>query len=302
MLVTEARKTNYRASEGPRGQTSAVFTRIIVSLYALWFILYPDLPARAAEKPLLILGFGDFNEAPYGIVRDGELLGGVQFEVGNALANQLGRRAVFRHLPRNRISQELISGGIDLYCLASPAFYPHFSAASFTQALFTDTDLILFAADHVGPVGLNNLSGKRVGTVLGYLYPPSLESLFNSGVAKREDARNAEANIRKLAAGRIDALIIPEVAWAYALAREPWLARAIRPERVALSTHSRACLVSPAGNASVAEVDGAITALKQTHWLEGLIRRFSLGEGIPSTGRALAATHAMGPPLIGPRR
>lgn len=251
---------------------------------------------------MLILGFGDFNEAPYGIVHNGELQGGVQFELGNALASQLGRRAVFRHLPRNRISQELISGGIDLYCLAAPTFYPNFSTASFTQTLFTDTDVILFAANHQGPVGLEGLSGKRVGTVLGYLYPPSLEYLFTNGIAVREDARNAEANIRKLTAGRIDAIIIPEVAWAYALAHEPALSHVIRNERFALGKHNRACLVSPVGNATVAEVDQAITILKQTYWLDGLIKRFSLGEWLPPTARSMTASHPAGPPLIGPRR
>ncbi|WP_084437840.1 substrate-binding periplasmic protein [Niveispirillum irakense] len=302
MLVANTRNAIHGASGDEQRQVSTFFACMAIVFCMGLLVLISAAPARGTENPLLILGFGDFNEAPYGIVHNGELQGGVQFELGNALASQLGRRAVFRHLPRNRISQELISGSIDLYCLASPAFYPNFNASSFTQTLFTDTDLILFAADHEGPTTLEGLSGKRVGAVLGYLYTPALETMFNAGIAIREDARNADANIRKLTAGRIDAIIIPEVAWSYALAREPALSHAIRSERITLGTHNRACLVSPVGNASVEEVDRAIMALKQTRWLEGMIRRFKLGEWIPSTRSTVAASHAVAPPLIGPRR
>lgn len=50
-------------------------------------------------------------------------------------------------------------------------------------------------------------SGTRVGTVLGYEYPQSTAGLREQGVVF-EAAKSEEDNLRKLAAGRIDAAII----------------------------------------------------------------------------------------------
>ena len=50
-------------------------------------------------------------------------------------------------------------------------------------------------------------SGLVVGVVTGYEYPPSLAALRARGV-RFEEARSEEANLRKLAQGRLDAVLI----------------------------------------------------------------------------------------------
>lgn len=247
---------------------------LFLFLLLVAFVVFP-LTTKAAP-PILIFGFGDFNESPYAYVEDGQLIGGLALELGDQLAQQLDRQATYRYIPRNRLAAELKSGGIDAYCLAAPEFYRDFSTAQFTRPVFVDNDIIVLRAGFAGPATIEGLRGALVGTVLGYHYPDVVEQLFMQGQTVREDARNAAANIRKLTSGRLDAIILPALAWSHAVAAEPTLAKAARPDSIALDSRSRSCLVSPAGNVSVAAVDQAIAALQESRWLQGLTKRYGL--------------------------
>lgn len=246
------------------------------SLFLFLVAFVVSLPSAFAAPPIVIFGFGDFNESPYAYVEDGQLTGGLVLELGDRLAQQLDRQATYRYIPRNRLAAELKSGGIDAYCLAAPEFYRDFSEAQFTRPIFVDNDIIVLRAGYSRPATLDGLRGALVGTVLGYHYPAAVERQFAQGQTIREDARNAAANIRKLASGRLDAIILPALAWSHALAREPGLAKAARPDPIALDSRPRSCLISPAGNVSVEAVDQAIAALQESRWLQGLTRRYGL--------------------------
>lgn len=238
------------------------------------------------------MAFGDFNERPYAIIENGEISGGFLFDLGNALANRMGLEARFRHLPRNRIGPELISGNIDLYCLASPDFYPTFPISSFSAPLFVENDIMVFAREYAGATTLEGMAGARVGTVLGYAYMPEIEAMFGSGRGVREDARTATANLRKLAGGRLDAVILPALVWRDAVRQDPEIAKAVRPETLTLTAQTRTCLVSSAGAVSVDAVNQALAAMRNDGSLADLIDHHGLttaGNLIPDHQAADAA-------------
>lgn len=248
---------------------------------AMLLALVPAIPSQAQNR-LLIFAYGDHNEAPYARIRQDRLEGGFLMDLGQALAQRLGRDAVFRFVPRNRITAELTAGSIDAYCMATRQYYPNFPAEQFTRGLFIDDDVIVLSAALKGDIGVGILDGIRIGTVLGYIYPPEIEELFRAGKAERVDARNAESNLRKLGGGRVDAVIMPRLAWLDAIKRDPSLTRMARTEQIITATRERTCLVSPASDLSVAELNVAIQSMEEDGSLPAM--RASLGLPQPVTG------------------
>lgn len=251
---------------------------------AVLLTLLPATPSTAQAR-LLIFAYGDHNEAPYARIRQDRLEGGFILELGQALAQRLGREAAFRFVPRNRITAELTAGSVDAYCMAARQYYPGFAAEQFSRGLFTDDDVVILSTALTGAVGPDILTGTRIGTVLGYIYPPQIEDLFRSARAERVDARNAESNLRKLGGGRVDAVIMPRLAWQDSVAREPALARLARPEQITIATRERNCLVSPTSDLSMADLNNALLSLEEDGSLPAM--RARLGLPLPITGSSL---------------
>ncbi|MFV3129402.1 substrate-binding periplasmic protein [Niveispirillum sp. KHB5.9] len=258
--------------------------RCLLAVILAALVLLP--PAQAQS---LIFAFGDHNEAPFALVEGGQLKGGFALEFGKAVAARLGREAAFRYVPRNRITAELQVGNVDAYCLAAQAYYPAFGPDRFTRSLFADHDIVLLSAGLRGEADLSSLKGARVGAVLGFLYPPEVEAMFADGRAERIDARNAEGNLRKLQGGRLDAVILPLAAWRQALARDPSVAGAVRPDTIRIARRERTCLISPASTVTVAEMDEAIRSLTDDGTLPSLVRAMGL-EPIGAAAPLSAAT------------
>lgn len=245
-----------------------------------------SIPAIA--RPLTF-AFGDHNEAPFAIVDNGQLKGGFALEFGRALASRLGFDATFRFVPRNRIAAEISTGTVDAYCLAAQPYYPAFTVDRFTQSLFTDQDIVLLSAGLRGPAAIETLQGARVGTVLGFLYPAAIETLFSSEKAERIDARNADGNLRKLQGGRLDAVILPLASWRLALSRDPMLAKVARPDFISIAARDRVCLVSTHSPVTVPEMNLAIQSLSADGTLALLVRDLGLSTSLQSSQMPMMA-------------
>lgn len=247
-----------------------------------------------APQGNLIMAYGDFNERPYAIVENGDLAGGFLHELGVALADALDRKALFRHLPRNRLAPELASGNVDLYCLASPSLETGFPPNAFSKPLFSEQDVIVVSHRFTGAVTLASLNGGRIGTVLGYLYPPALDSLFANGRLIREDARNDTANLRKLAGDRLDAVVLSAIGWREAIRANPALSQAVRTDILPLPPLPRTCLVSPTGAVTVEAVNGALQTLRDNGTLAGIVSRLG-ADMVPPPGEQAAEGPGINP-------
>jgi ABC-type amino acid transport substrate-binding protein len=64
------------------------------------------------------------------------------------------------------------------------------------------------------PKSVQDFAGKRVGCAIDY-FSLDFEAKFDSGEIIREDAPNDSANIQKLQAGRLDAILIEKMAALY---------------------------------------------------------------------------------------
>lgn len=277
-FIKKSLKLGYVIGTCPNGLGGTGMTGLFGAARCLLAVLLAGLAmAEPATARPLIFAFGDHNEAPFAVVEAGQLKGGFALEFGRALAARLGREVAFRFVPRNRITAEITAGSVDAYCLAAQAYYPAFGPDQFTQSFFTDQDIVLLSARLPGPADLSSLEdGARVGAVLGFIYPPAMETLFAAGKAERIDARNVDGNLRKLQGGRLDAVILPLATWRLALSKDAALAQAVRPDFVPIAVRDRVCLVSPNSPATVPEMNLAIQSLAADGTLDTLVRDLGL--------------------------
>jgi len=174
-----------------------------------WTLALTACQAAVAQEPLRFLVV-EGRSLPLGLMRNTahgspELAGGLIKDWQDALAHELGRRAVTLVLPRKRQDWAVEGGKVDLRCFVSPEWLTHDIIAEYDwPAPFMDVEERV-----VGPAGalpvqsLQDLEGKTIGAVRGYAYR-KLDPLFSSGRAKRDDAPGETALLLKQLAGRTD--------------------------------------------------------------------------------------------------
>ncbi|MFL6657457.1 MAG: substrate-binding periplasmic protein [Massilia sp.] len=154
--------------------------------------------AAQAGPPELVMLAPLNHTMPIARFSDNELAGGILKDLGELLAAKLGRSARFIAVPSRRVSMMLATGKADGVCFVQPHWIDgeyHWSAE-----LIPTGGVVLARADAPPVLRLDDLRGKRVGTVAGYRYR-YLEPLLGKDFV-RDDAPSAEHNLRKLLAGR----------------------------------------------------------------------------------------------------
>jgi polar amino acid transport system substrate-binding protein len=225
------------------------------------------LGAARAGAAELVLTVDTGTEMPYAKIEDGKLVGGLHMDLGAALARAMGRSAVFLVLPRKRIEHALETGSADVLCMYIPAWVP--GPYDWSRPFFPHSEVVIADARVPRPTRLSDLAGRRIGTVLGYRHP-ELEALGSGFV--REDGPSAEANLRKLAAGRIQYMVTSSVFLDYRLKQgdlplvlhEPLLVKYSRAQ----------CAVSRHGHVALAEVDRAIAQIAKDNTLAQILGRY----------------------------
>ncbi len=140
---------------------------------------------------------------PYADVRDDRLLGGIVFDLTQAIGAALHLPVRYVVLPRKRIEAAAQAGELDVRCYFNPAWTQNPGQYIFSNPLFDASDVLVGARAGVTPLTeLNQLPhGATVGTVLGYLYPV-LDKRFQDQSLLREDAVDQEKVLMKLGRAR----------------------------------------------------------------------------------------------------
>lgn len=172
---------------------------------ALWLNLW--LTAGAGAAPALRMAIDSATQMPMARIEGGEVRGGMNHELGALLARQMGVAIGYSAVPRRRLLGTLQANQADLVCTYQPAWLPG-AGLQWSQAFFRQNDVLLSRADAPAPRELTALAGERIGTTLGFVYP-ELEQALGGGFL-REDAPSAEANLRKLAVGRINHVVVEQ--------------------------------------------------------------------------------------------
>lgn len=167
-------------------------------LYALALM---TAPAFAAPAPLRF-SVAESWSMPLIEIEHGQPTQGILYDLMTSLAHQVGSPAEFHVLARARVQGAMERGEIDVRCYAAQSWMPNQSGDYIWSIPFlTQRDVLVSKTRPTAALTLQDLEPQRLGTVLGYTYP-SLHTQFESGRFLRDDARNQEQVLQKLAAGR----------------------------------------------------------------------------------------------------
>lgn len=126
-----------------------------------------------------------------------------QQKMGAALARQLGRPVKYVQLPRTRIMAALEDGKGDVLCSYLPEWTP--GDVDWTRAFIPVVEVLLTMPHVKPPASIEELRGKRLGTVLGFRYPTMEKALGKDFI--RDDAPTSSLSVRKWIGGRFDYLL-----------------------------------------------------------------------------------------------
>lgn len=193
------------------------------------------------------------------------------------LESELGHPLLVHHAPPSRTKRRARSGEVDLRCFHDPAW-----EADEPVGLFVDVPQIGLAIEEriVGLAEapmvsrLDQLTGKRVGTVLGYAYP-ALEVAFASGDIRREDAP-AEMNVlEKQREGRTDYAVARLSTLAWLQQGDPrW--RTLRASPWSVSSTPLYCGVRAGGPLDPKRLVAAQQRMVESGELAALLERYGL--------------------------
>jgi len=128
--------------------------------------------------------------------------------LGTALAHHMGRKVRFIGLPRKRMAAALVAGEGDILCGFTPEWMP--GALEWSHPFIPVGDVLLSSANVPAPTRIEELKGKRIGTVLGFSYPDVEKKLGADFV--RDDAPSPPLSLRKWSLGRSDYVLAPRSA------------------------------------------------------------------------------------------
>lgn len=255
---------------------------------ALALVLAALLPrAQAAEPAPLRMLLSPAWSAPFVEWQEGKPQGGLYVELGQALAQQLGRRVQWVLLPLVRVDAAAAAGEFDLRC--------HVEAPAQRGPEWLSTPLWVLPQVLVGQGGsaplrrLQDLpAAAEVGTVQHQAYP-LLDGALGSGQWRRADAPSTDRMLRKLALGRSD-FGVTSLAELLAYRREQ-PDPALGDWRLEIGSHTMRCQVPSQGRIASAELQQALNTLAHQGRLEVWVRR----QGLPTLAVVTDASSTIEP-------
>lgn len=172
-------------------------------------------PAGATEpKPLRMAVIPAWG-APYAIFKDGALVGGIDFELAQAIGEALRLPVQHVLLPRPRVDAAVAAGEIDLRCHLSPEFTRTPEQYLWSSPLLELENVLV---GHQSAEAISSLEqlprGQVLGTVLGFVYP-GVDERVADGRLRRDDTIAIDRSLQKLSLNRVPYAIAEqrEVSW-----------------------------------------------------------------------------------------
>lgn len=201
-----------------------------------------------------------------------EPMAGKEFQkgLGELLAEQLKRKPVFRYLPRKRLAMALAAGEADILC----GYTSEWLQGDFvwSKPFIPVADIVITNSSVSRPLTVADLSGQKIGTILGYGYPELEQALGERFV--REDSLTGQQALRKLILHRFEHVVLSRSSLDYFLRHEG-------PGAAALSIHpplvvrdaATQCALSPRSQVSLDELNAVIAHIVKQGMLSRLIEQ-----------------------------
>lgn len=243
--------------------------------YAMLVLLCGSLSAvQAADKPVLRFIVGSDWAPPYIELREERPVGGLAFQLMEAIARAADAQPSYLVLPPKRTKAALLAGEGDLMCLLNPEWLAEFVSPERIgpeMVLIEDVLAVTAAAGDAQPLDLQAQRGLRVGTVRGYRYP-KLEPLFHDGRLMRDDAATQQGVIEKLVRGRTIVAIVDRLVLAQHNRRHP-ADQSLRVMQVVTQTKTH-CLLGGKTRLPADQLQRALRAVVDRGELGRLMQRY----------------------------
>lgn len=210
---------------------------------------------------------------PFADVQQGQVKGGILYELMNRIAVRAGAQARFVILPSRRVDRALEEGTVDLHCPISPAWYTNPPPAERWTAPLLRIDDVLLAppGQDSRPPAFESLRQVGVGVVLGYRYP-TLEAWFEGGQLRREVAPTQEKVLEKLALGRTPYGVTNRFVAEWFNRQRPAKERMLIVKTVdSAQTH---CLLAPKTGIAAARINKAVREVVESGELAAILARY----------------------------
>ena len=222
--------------------------------------------ALAGQDELIMLAPTD-QSMPISRIQNGVLTGGIIKDVGDAIAQRLGRRASYLATDVPDVMPTLTSGRADAICYVLPFWID--GDYNWTQPLIPDSELVAARTDAPHLRSLKDLRDRPVGTVAGYRYPRVQQVLGER--FKRLDVLNMDLNIERLLAGKTQYTIIGESALNYLHRTHPALQ--VRADLV-FSTFKAQCAFSRKSSVPFDQVGKVVDGLIKDGTIDQILARY----------------------------
>lgn len=208
------------------------------------------------------------TEMPWSMRQGDTVVGGIHRDLGDLLAERLGRTVQFKALPRKRLASALAQGEGDVLCGSQPAWLP--GPFDWSRPALPQVELLVSLQSVPRPLAVTDLAGLPIGTINGFVYLDLAGALGDRFV--RSDAPNAGANLRKLNLGRVQHATFNQQFLDYQR-RQGLLDVPVHPYLV-LSSSQTQCALSRRSTLHLAELDHALAALTADGSLLALLARY----------------------------
>ena len=185
--------------------------------YCFVFLLTFGCIPLAVGEPLQTLRVPHIADAaPFMILNEQQQPdSGLLFELYQALSQQLGLTMQIEAVPRKLVGKVLQQGDIDIYCNATPDWFPE-PNLRWSPPLFIHRDVVVSRRNYVDFASFMQQAEGKIGTTFEYIYP-TLSELFQKGRLLRVDSFSPRESLRLLQAGHLDAVVVSELELNYFL-------------------------------------------------------------------------------------
>ncbi|WP_246845436.1 ABC transporter substrate-binding protein [Bdellovibrio sp. NC01] len=199
-----------------------------------------------------------------------ELQSGILKELGSEIANELERKPQWMLLPKRRVAPALIAGDVDVICHLNEVWQPAIrNDVWWSQELYRSNNVIVTLKDTKTPRSIKDLHGKRVGTVLNFIYT-NLDDDFKKGLIQREDGPSNESNVQKLLHHRLNYVVMSNIEFQYYKKSYPNLVDV----DFGLDSIMTKCALSKKSKISLSALNRAIENIKKSGTLERIFKSY----------------------------
>lgn len=226
------------------------------------------LPAIAAATPPELVMLAPLDQTmPIARFQNGVLAGGIIKDVGDAIAQRLGRHASYVSVDVQGVTPALTSGRADAMCYVMPFWID--GDYNWSTPILPDIEMVVANADAPRLRSLKDLKDRPVGTVAGYRYP-RVEKVLGGRFA-RVDSDSMSLNVQQMVTGKAPYTVIGENTLLYQQRVHPELR--LRPELV-FSNFKAQCAFSHKSQVPFADANRVIDDLLKDGSISQILARY----------------------------